>query len=157
MGMVFFFLGTLRTLEAEHGITSKDRRADCTHTHTHFSDAGTQANFHRAPWLKTTARGRNPCATKGPARRRMGFKWQRVASDLGDLRATDSPDPAADLSLNYELELANFAAIPDQEQELEEPAPEEPAPANLDPSDFFAYFFRVQAQRTREAFILNGN
>ena len=61
------------------------------------------------------------------------------------------------LPLNYELELANFAAIPDHEQEPEEPAPEEPSPANLDPSDLFAYFFRVQAERAREAFILNGN
>ena len=64
LGIVFFFLNTLRTLGAEHGITSKDRRADSTH----FSYAGAQANFHRAPWLKTTARGRNPRATKGPAR-----------------------------------------------------------------------------------------
>ena len=92
--------------------------------------------------------------------RLMGFKRQRVAFDLSDPRATDAPDPTADLSLNYELELANFAAIPDHEQEPEEPeepAPEEPAPANLDPSDLFAYFFRVQAERAREAFILNGN
>ena len=90
----------------------------------------------------------------------MGFKRQRVAFDLSDPRATDAPDPTADLSLNYELELANFAEIPDQEQEPEEPeepAPEEPAPANLGPSDLFAYFFRVQAERAREAFILNGN
>ena len=87
----------------------------------------------------------------------MGFKRQRVAFDLSDPRATDAPDPTADFSLNYELELANFAAIPDHEQEPEEPAPEEPAPANLDPSDLFAYFFRVQAERAREAFILNGN
>ena len=146
---MFFFLNTLRTLEAEHGITSKDSRAN---TLTHFSDTGALANFHHAPWLKTTARGRNPRATKGPARRRMGFKRQRVAFDLSDPRATDAPDPTADLSLNYELELANFAAIPDHEQE-----PEEPAPANLDPSDLFAYFFRVQAEHAREAFILNGN
>ena len=69
----------------------------------------------------------------------MSFKRQRVAFDLNDPRATDAPDPTADLSLNYELELANFAAVPDHEQEPEEPAPEEPAPANL------------------EAFILNGN
>ena len=87
----------------------------------------------------------------------MGFKRQRVAFDLSDPRATDAPDPTADLSLNYELELENFAAIPDHEQEPEEPAPEEPAPANLDPSDLFAFFFRVQAERAREAFILNGN
>ena len=82
----------------------------------------------------------------------MGFKRQRVAFDLSDPRATDAPDPTADLSLNYEPELANFAAIPDHEQE-----PEAPAPANLDPSDLFAYFFRVQAEHAREAFILNGN
>ena len=87
----------------------------------------------------------------------MGFKRQRVAFDLGDLRATDAPDPTVDLSLNYELELASFAAIPDHEQEPEEPAPEEPARANLDPSDLFASFFRVQAERACEAVILNGN
>ena len=133
---MFFFLNTLRTLEAEHGITSKDKRADSSH----FSDAGAQANFHRAPWLKTTARRRNQRATKGLARRRMGFKRQRVAFDLSDPRATDAPDPTANLSLNYELKLANFAAIPDHKQEPEEPAPEEPAPANLDPSDLFAFF-----------------
>ena len=85
----------------------------------------------------------------------MGLKRQRVAFDLSGPRATDAHDPTVDLSLNYELELANFAAIPDHEQEPEEP--EEPAPANLDPSDLFAYFFRVQARRAREAFILNGN
>ena len=91
----------------------------------------------------------------------MGFKWQRVAYDLSDPRATDAPDPTADLSLNYELELANFAAIPDHEQEPEEEEcllePEEAAPANLDQFDFFAYFFRVQIERAREAFTLNGN
>ena len=92
----------------------------------------------------------------------MGFKRQRVAFDVSDPRAPDAPDPTADLSFNYELELANFAAIPDHEQpdhdqEPEEPAPEEPAHANLDPSDLFANFFRVQAERAREAFIVNGN
>ena len=91
----------------------------------------------------------------------MGFKQQRVSYDLRDPRATDAPDPTADLSLNCELELANFAAIPghDQEPEEEEPLPEPrgPAPANLYPSDLFAFFFRVQAGRAREAFILNGN
>ena len=91
----------------------------------------------------------------------MGFKQQHVAYDLRDSRATDAPDPTADLSLNYELQLTNFAEIPGHEQEPEEeeplPEPEEPAPANLDPSDLFAYFFRIQAERAREAFILNGN
>ena len=91
---MFFFLKTLRTLEAEHGITSKDRRADSTHF-THFSDAGAQANFHRAPWLKTTARRRNPRATKFRPGQRMGFERQRVAYDLSDPRATDAPDPTA--------------------------------------------------------------
>ena len=96
----------------------------------------------------------------GPGRR-AGLKRQRVSYDLCDPRATDAPDPIADLSLNYELELANFTAIPDQEQEPEEeeplPEPEEPASANLDPSDLLAYFSRVQAECAREAFILNGN
>ena len=90
----------------------------------------------------------------------MGFKRQRVAYDLSDPHATEAPDPTADLFLNYELELANFAAIPDHEQEPEEepfPEPEEPAPANLDPSDLFACFFRVQADCAPETFILNGN
>ena len=96
----------------------------------------------------------------GPGRR-MGYKRQRVTYDLSDPRATDAPDPTADFFLNYELELANFAAIPDHDQEREDeeplPEPEEPTPANLDPSDLLAYFFRVQAERAREAFILNGN
>ena len=91
----------------------------------------------------------------------MGFKRQRLAYDLCDPRATDAPDPTADLPLNYELELANFAAIPDRDQEPEGeellPEPEEPVPANLEPSGLFAYFFRVQAERAHEAFILNGN
>ena len=51
MGIMFFFLNIFRTLEAEHGIFSKGRRVD---TFTHFSDAGAQANFHRAPWLTRT-------------------------------------------------------------------------------------------------------
>ena len=60
-----------------------------------------------------------------------------------DRRARPDRGPSS----KYELELANFAAIPDHEQEPEEeaplPEPEEPEPANLDPSDLFAYFFRV--------------
>ena len=91
----------------------------------------------------------------------MGFKRQRVAYDLSDPRATDVPDPTVDLSFNYELGLANFAATPDHEQEPEEeeplPEPKEPAPANLDPSDLFAYLFRVRAERACEAVILNSN
>ena len=132
--MLFFFLNTLRTLEAELGITSEDRGADCTHTHTHththFSDARAQANFHRAPRLKTTARERNPRVIKGPTRRRMGFK-------ADGFRSTCATRARPTRSLNYEL--PNFAAIPDQEEESEEPAPGEPAPATLDPSDLFAY------------------
>ena len=83
----------------------------------------------------------------------MGFKRQRVE--------TDAPDPTADLSLNYKLKLANFDAIPDDDQHPEEeetlPEPEEPSPAKLDQSDLLAYFFRAQAGCAREAFILNGN
>ena len=82
----------------------------------------------------------------------MGFKRQHVAYDLSDPRAADAPDPTADLSLNYELELANFATIPDHEKEPEEeeplPEPEEPAPANLDPSrgpiSIFGPIFKVE-------------
>ena len=91
----------------------------------------------------------------------MGFKRHRVELEQSGACETDAPDPPADLSLNYELALANFAAIPEDDQQPEEeeplPEPEEPSPANLDPTDLFAYFFRVQAERAREAFILNGN
>ena len=74
-------------------------------------------------------RKRTPaCATqKIGLGRWMGFTRQRVAYEC-DPRATDTPDPTADLFLNYslyELELANFAAIPIF------PEPEEPVPANL--------------------------
>ena len=93
----------------------------------------------------------------GPGRL-MGFKRSRLEFELPDLREPDAPDPdaTADYSFNYEQELADFEALPEQEpEEPEVPAPEEPA--NLDPSDLFAYFFRVQAERAREAFISNGN
>ena len=143
LGELFFFLNTLETLEAERGIISKDRRADSTH----FSDTGAQANFHRAPWLKTTARGRFARRKRIGPGRWMGFKRQRVAYDMCDPRAPDAPDPTADFSPNCELELANFAAIPDHEQEPEEeaplPEPEGPVPANLDPSALFACCFRI--------------
>ena len=83
----------------------------------------------------------------------MGFKRQRDELERSDACETDAPDLTADLSLNYELELTNFAATPydDQQPEEEEllPESEEPSPANLDPSDPFAYFFRVQAERAR--------
>ena len=72
---LFFFLKTLRTLEAEHGTTSKARRADSTH----FSDAAAQATFHRVPWLKTTARRRNSCHKSiGPAGERLQTAARRV-------------------------------------------------------------------------------
>ena len=61
LGFVFFFLNILRILEAEHGITSKDRRADSTH----FSETGALANFHCAPWFKLNATGgRSPVPTE---------------------------------------------------------------------------------------------
>ena len=49
----------------------------------------------------------------------MGFTRQRVEFELSDMGDTDAPDPTANLSLNYELELANFAAIPDDDQHPE--------------------------------------
>ena len=92
---------------------------------------------------------------KGGPGRLMGFKRSRFEFEQRDLR---EPDATADYSLNYEQKLADFEALPEQElEEPEEPAPEEPAPANFDPSELYAYFFRVQAERAREAFILNGN
>ena len=63
---------------------------------------------------------------------------------------TDAPDPNADLSLDYALEIASFEAIPDDDGQLleeEDERPDEPAPlpTNLDLSDLFAYCFRAQA------------
>ena len=88
----------------------------------------------------------------------MGFKRQRMELEQSDARETDAPDPTADLSLDYELELANFATIPDDDQHSEEegPLPErkEPRPAKLDQSDIFEFFFRGQA---RSAFLNRGN
>ena len=87
---------------------------------------------------------------KGGPGRLMGFKRSRFEFEQPDLHEPDAPDPdaTADYSLNYEQELADFEALP--EQDFEEPA-------NLDLPDLFEYFFRVQAERAREAFILNGN
>ena len=83
---------------------------------------------------------------KGGPGRLMGFKRSRFEFEQPDLREPDAPDPdaTADYSLNYEQELADFEALPEQEPE----EPEEPAPANLDPSDLFAYSFRVHLPMT---------
>ena len=59
----------------------------------------------------------------------MGFKRSRVEFEQPDLREPDAPDPdaTADYSLNYEQELADFEALP--EQEPEEPEnPKSPHP-----------------------------
>ena len=88
----------------------------------------------------------------------MAFKRQRMELEQSDTRHTDTPDSTADLSLDYALELSNFAAIPDDGQhpgkEEPLPEPEEPRPANLDPSDLFEFCFREQA---RLAFPNRGN
>ena len=107
-----------------------------------------------APWLKTTASGTPARAPEkiGPGRL-MGFKRRRVELEQSDARETDALDSTADLSLNYELELANFAAIPDDDQQPEEedrlPEPEEPSPANLDLSDLFAYVLLQSSSSAR--------
>ena len=77
---------------------------------------------------------------EGGLGRLMGFKRSRFEFEQLDLRKPDAPDPdaTANYSLNYEQELADFEAPPEQEpKEPEKPAPEEPAPANFDPSDLF--------------------
>ena len=91
-----------------------------------FFKHGAATNFRRAPRLKTTASDTPVRATKkiGPGRL-MVFKRQQVELEQSDARETDAPDPTADLSLNYALELANFAAIPDDDQQ---PKEEEPLP-----------------------------
>ena len=126
---------------------------------SHFSDTELRRTFDAPPGSRRLRPARAP-EKIGPGRL-VGFKRQRVELELPDARGNDVPEPTAGLSLDYELELASFAAIPDDDQQPEEeeplPEPEEPSPANFDPSDLFAYFFRVQAERAREAFILNGN
>ena len=89
----------------------------------------------------------------------MGFKRQRVELQQSTRARLTRPTRPRTFP-NYELELVTFAAVPDDDQQPEEeeppPEPEEPPPANLDTSDLFAHFIRVQAERAREVFILNG-
>ena len=70
-------------------------------------------------------------------------------------RSSPTPDPTDDDELNYDQELADFLALPEEEPEARRE--EEELLANNLPADLFDYFSRVQAERAREAFILNGN
>ena len=92
----------------------------------------------------------------------MGFKRSRFEFEQPELREPDTPDPdaTADYSLNYEQELANFNALPEQDPDPEEEdghPEEEHIPVNSNPADLFEIFFRIHAERAREAYILNGN
>ena len=85
----------------------------------------------------------------------MGFKRQRVEFELSDMRDTDAPDPTADFSLNCELELASFAAIPDDDQQPEEeeplPEPEEPSPAKPRPVRLFRVVLQIEFKQSAHA------
>ena len=83
----------------------------------------------------------------------MGFTGSNSTHELeaqADLEQFPDPTDEIDyeIEIDYDQELADFEALP--EQDFEEPA-------NFDLPDLFEYFFRVQAERAREAFILNGN
>ena len=98
---------------------------------------------------------------KGGPGRLMGFKRSRFEFEQPDLREPDASDPdaTADHSLNYEQELADFNAPPEQDPDPEEDEhpEEEHIPENNNHADLFDIFFRIQAARAREAYILNGN
>ena len=73
----------------------------------------------------------------------MGFTGSNSTHELeaqADLE--QFPDPIDEI--DYEIEI-DYTLVASEE------------PANLDLPDLFEYFFRVQAERAREAFILNGN
>ena len=102
----------------------------------------------------TRERRRPPAPQKiGPGRCTQCFKRQRLSLEQDTATEHDAPDPTDSYELNYDPELADFNALPEEEPNPEE---EELHVNNL-PADLFDYFFRVQAERAREAFILNGN
>ena len=84
------------------------------------------------------------------------FKRQRLPLEQDTAHEPDAPDPTDDDELNYDQELADFLALPEEDPVARQ---EEVALlANNLPADLFDYFFRVQAELAREeAFILNGN
>ena len=84
------------------------------------------------------------------------FKQQRLSLEQDTAIEPDAPDPTDHDELDYDQELADFLALPEEDPVARQ---EEVALlANNLPADLFDYFFRVQAERAREeAFILNGN
>ena len=79
----------------------------------------------------------------------MGFTGSNSTHELeaqADLEQFPDPTDEIDyeIEIDYDQELADFEALPEPD-------------LNLDLPDLFEYFFRVQAERAREAFILNGN
>ena len=98
---------------------------------------------------------------KGGPGRLIGFKRSRLEFEQPDSREPDASDPdaTADYSPNYEQELADFEALPEQDPDPEEDEhPEkEHIPVNNNPADLFDIFFRIQAARASEAYLLDGN
>ena len=90
----------------------------------------------------------------------MGFKRQRVETEQFDTRETDALDPTADLSL-LRARACELCGDPRRRSAIRRkrhfPKLKEYFPANNDPFNMFAYSFKVQAKRAREAFILDGN
>ena len=103
---MFFFLNTLRTLEAEHGITSKGSRANShTHTHTHTHTLfrhGSAGELSPRPVAQDNCeRPATRAPEKGGPGRLMGFKRSRFEFEQPDLREPDAPDP--DATADYSL------------------------------------------------------
>ena len=155
---MFFFLNTLRTLEAEHGITSEGSRANSL---THFRHGSAGELSPRPVAQDDCERPAARAPEKGGPGRLIGFKRSRLEFEQPDSREPDASDPdaTADHSLNYEQELADLKPLPEQDPhpEEDEHPEEEHIPVNNNPADFFEIFFRIQAARAREAYLLNGN
>ena len=115
---------------------------------------GAASNLQRAPRLKQPASGETACPQKiGPGRCMQCFKRQRLSLEQDTAIEHDTPDPTDSDDLNCDQELADFLALPHEEPNSEEVE----LHLNNLPADLFDYFFKVQAERAREAFILNGN
>ena len=164
LGIVFFFSNTLRILGAEHGITSKDRRAD-THTHTHtFQTRGRRRTF-------TAPRGsRQPHAdaTRAPQKDRPAGGWVpaaarrvRLERPARDRRARPDRGPLPQLRA-WACELCRDPGSRTRTRRrrtpsgtrrarAREPRPVRPLRILLQSSG------RAQAERARAAFILKGN
>ena len=153
---VFFFLNTFRTLEAQHGITSNDRRADAQ---TLFSDTRALASFHRTSRPKSIASACSPRTANRASSKPLSKALSRAKSTLNPNSNNLRPTISTTISLSTTgLNLSSPLKNPNPSPTSKKTRPPRPRRSRRTTrptsSKLFEFFFRGQA---RLALLNRGN